>query len=93
MTLSPGQLEQLEQLRQAMHRQAALLEHIAPGDESRSMAQIAYEACSAAAFPGEPFTPWGKLQASVQEGWHAAVNAVQLETVRATQRAYGAAPG
>jgi hypothetical protein len=89
MTLTAEQLEQLEQARKL---QAELLGQAAPA-ESRSMAQIAYEACSAAAFPGEPFTPWGKLQASVQEGWHAAVNAVQLETVRATQRAYGAAPG
>lgn len=58
----------------------------------KSMAQIAYEACNAKLNAGAG-TPWAELGLELQEGWHAAVNAVQLETVRATQRAHGIGPG
>jgi len=50
-----------------------------------STAQLAYEACAAVALEGEPVTPWAALPAAVQNGWHAAVNAVQ--------RAHYADPG
>lgn len=42
-----------------------------------STAQLAYEACAAVALAGEPVTPWDQLPPEVQNGWHAAVNAVQ----------------
>lgn len=93
MTLTAQQLEQLERARAL---QAELLGQAAPA-EGRSVAQIAYEAYGASVggvnVRGEALPAWADTGPTVQEGWHAAVNAVQLETVRATQRAHGAAPG
>lgn len=63
--------------------------------EGPSIAQLAYEAW-AGAYVADGLAkavPWAALELADQEGWHAAVNTVQLETVRATQRAHGAAPG
>jgi hypothetical protein len=53
--------------------------------EAPSTAQLAYEACAAVALEGEAVTPWAALEAHIQNGWHAAVSAVQ--------RAHYAAPG